>query len=258
LVLVDALVTQDGRPVSGLNAADFEVRDNGVPQTVQLISHAGQPVSVMLALDASASTAGRRSADLVAAGDTLLDGLERGDRALVTTFNHIVSPGGALSDDVAVARQALRRITPSGATALFDALHVALVKTLNEPGRLLVALYTDGRDTDSWLRPDELVDTAHRSNAVIYAVATGSARRWRVLEDLASATGGAVIELDGGGDLGATFRDLLDRFRSRYQLAYTPRGVAEGGYHRLEVRVRRGGMRVQARPGYVHVPGTRR
>ena len=60
-VLVDALVTQNGRPVSGLTAADFEVRDNGVLQKIDLLDAANLPINAVLALDTSASTAGRAS-----------------------------------------------------------------------------------------------------------------------------------------------------------------------------------------------------
>ena len=34
-------------------------------------------------------------------------------------------------------------------------------------------------------------------------------------------------------------------------VSYTPRGVATGGWHRLEVRVTQRGLAVKARPGYL-------
>src|SRR5262245_44665684 len=70
---VDVLVTDGRTPVPGLTAADFEVRDNGIVQTVEVIESRDVPLNVVLALDASASTTGRRHADLVAASEALLD-----------------------------------------------------------------------------------------------------------------------------------------------------------------------------------------
>src|SRR5262245_16642344 len=80
-VRVDVLVTERGKPVPGLTAADFELRDNGVSQTIEVAESSDVPVNAVLALDVSDSTAGRRLADLTAASRRLLDGLTPRDRA---------------------------------------------------------------------------------------------------------------------------------------------------------------------------------
>jgi VWFA-related protein len=156
-----------------------------------------------------------------------------------------------LTADVASVRQAINRLSPHGDTSLFDGTYAALVSTLQETGRSLVVVCTDGRDTTSWLEPDEVLESARRTNAVVYIVATGGARRWGVLKDLADATGGQLMELASSADLRPQFQKILDEFRSRYVLTYTPVGVTRDGFHRLDVRVRRGGLTVKARPGYI-------
>jgi hypothetical protein len=47
------------------------------------------------------------------------------------------------------------------------------------------------------------------------------------------------------------FVGVLEEFRQRYLLSYSPQGVPTGGWHRLEVRVKRRGATVKARPGYL-------
>ena len=59
------------------------------------------------------------------------------------------------------------------------------------------------------------------------------------------------------GDLRGTFQKILQDFRSRYILSYSPQGVPMDGFHRLEARVKRRGLSVKARPGYIGV-GTRK
>ncbi len=62
-VRVDVLVTDGKKPVAGLTGRDFEVRDNGVLQAVEVVDAAEVPLNVVLALDTSGSTAGARRAD---------------------------------------------------------------------------------------------------------------------------------------------------------------------------------------------------
>ena len=256
-VRVDVLVTDGRSPVTGLKAADFELRDNGVLQTIDVVDTADIPVNAVLALDTSSSTAGQRQKDLVAAGEALLDGLKPVDRAALTTFSHIAAPAIGLTSDLSEVRSALRRIAPDGETAIMDGAYVALTATLAQTGRSLVVVCTDGYDTSSWLAPDEVLESAKRSNAVIYAVTAAEARRRSPLKDLADATGGHMLEVTSSADLRGAFQRILQDFRSRYILAYSPQGVSAEGFHRLDVRVKRRGLTVKARPGYTGVAPSR-
>ena len=133
---------------------------------------------------------------------------------------------------------------------------MALAATLAQSGRSLVVVCTDGYDTSSWLQPVEVLESAKRSNAVVYAVTSDKARRRSPLQDLADATGGQMLQVRSGGDLTAAFQRILKDFRSRYILSYSPQGVSVEGFHRLDVRVKRRGLTVKARPGYTGVaPG---
>ena len=256
-VRVDVLVTDGNKPVGGLTASDFELRDNGVLQTIEVVDSSDIPVNAILALDTSASTAGQRQKDLVAAGEALLDGLKPDDRAALTTFSHVVAPGLALTSDLSEVRRALRRIEPDGETAIMDGAYVALTATLAQSGRSLVVVCTDGYDTSSWLQPEEVLESAKRSSAVVYAVTAAQARRRSPLKDLADATGGNMLEVKSSADLRGAFQKILQDFRSRYILSYSPQGVSAEGFHRLDVRVKRRGLTVKARPGYTGVGPSR-
>ena len=52
-------------------------------------------------------------------------------------------------------------------------------------------------------------------------------------------------------NLGSAFRRVLDDFRASYVLYFSPHGVRRGGLHTLDVRVKRAGVDVRARRGYV-------
>ena len=108
-VRIDVLVTDNGKPVEGLMASDFEVLDNGVPQTIESASFQEIPASVILILDMSGSVAGRLMDNLKKAGFDLLDKLRVGDRAALITFNHAVTLNSTLTSDLQSVRQALDR-----------------------------------------------------------------------------------------------------------------------------------------------------
>lgn len=67
----------------------------------------------------------------------------------------------------------------------------------------------------------------------------------------ATFTGGSIYKLDSTRDIGATFVRILEEFRHRYLVSYTPRGVSKEGWHRLDVRVKGTRATVKARPGYL-------
>ena len=196
-VRVDVLVTDGRNPVAGLTAADFELRDNGVVQTIDVVDTSDIPINAVLALDTSASTAGtaaegsrRRRARRCSTGSKPID------RAALTTFSNVVAPQIALTSDLTAVRQQLRASRPPAKPRSWTATYVALTATLAQTGRSLVVVCTDGYDTPSWLQPDEVLESAKRSNAVLYAVTAAEARRRSPLKDLTDATGGHMLAVD--------------------------------------------------------------
>jgi Ca-activated chloride channel homolog len=249
-VRVDALVTENGQPVPGLGATDFEVFDNGVRQEVDLVSFEQVPLDVVLALDMSDSVAGERLDHLRSAGDAVLEGLTGEDRAALVTFNHAVSLGTPLTKDVATVRSALDVAGGTGETALVDGAYAAMILGESDTRRALQLIFSDGLDTASWLTSAAVLDVAKRAHIVVYAVTTAAGAS-PFLRDLSAFTGGSVIQIVSSGDLRSTFLRILDEFRHRYLVSYSPRGVETNGWHRLEVRVRNRHAIVKARPGYL-------
>ena len=251
-VRVDALVTDRGQPVLGLTPADFEILDNGVPQQVDLVSYEQIPLNVVLALDMSGSVAGDRLDHLRDAGGTLLSALTREDQAALVTFSNAVTLAARLTTDVATVREALDRAAGVGNTALVDGAYAGIIVGESDVGRALLIVFSDGLDTVSWLTPEIVIDTAKRSDVVIYGLAVGRGKP-EFLRELTSLTGGRLFEVDKTANLSAIFLEVLKEFRQRYLLSYTPRAVATDGWHRLEVRVKRRAT-VKARPGYLARP----
>ena len=249
-VRVDVLVTDSSRrPLRGLTAADFMIRDNGVTQEVDVVSFGEIALNVGLAFDLSESVAGTRLAQLKAASQALTAELAPADQSALVTFDTVVSLPCPLSTSRSCVGAALNAATPQRETALVDGVFAGMMVGESEVGRSLLMVFSDGLDTASFLNAERVLELGRRSDVVVYPVTSKGARP-DFLEDLASLTGGRLHEVDAQSDLSATFRSILEEFRYRYLVTYTPRGVPRGGWHKLDVRVNRPGASVKARPGY--------
>jgi Ca-activated chloride channel family protein len=250
VVRVDALVTSGGRPVRGLTVADFEVFDDGVRQTLDFAGFEQSPLNVILAFDVSASLTASQLQNLRDAGAAALTVLQKDDRAALVTFSEAVSLESPLTIDVSAIESALARVEAHGSTALIDGVYAAVTVADAPQGRGLVIAFSDGSDTASWLPARQAIDAARRSDVVVYGVATGR-YELKFLRDITDDTGGKLYQVESTADIRDRFLQILAEFRDRYVLSYTPSGVAKGGWHRLEVKVKGRRANVRARPGYL-------
>jgi VWFA-related protein len=253
IVRIDVLVTKGGQPVTGLQPSEFDVLDNGVLQPLDYAAFEDIPINAILALDMSASVAGRQLERLRDASRALVDALAHDDQAALLTFSSIISLRAPLSADLARVRRALDSVHGRGDTALVDAAYASLVLGETDIGRSLVLVFSDGVDSSSALSASAVIDTAKRGSGVVYAVSPGALPARSFLADLTQATGGAIVSAEGHDDLTPVFIGVLKEFRQRYLISYSPTGVSNIGWHTLEVRVHNAkarGLTIKVRPGY--------
>jgi VWFA-related protein len=275
-VRVDVLVMDGKRPVVGLKASDFELRDSGVVQPIESVAIEDVPLNVMLALDTSESVDGTPLHDLKQAALAVVRLLRPDDRAALITFNEYVTLRAGWTAEIRQLERSINQTKAAGATALHDAAYSSLTLRHTRPGRTLALLFSDGDDTASWLPGATVLDIARRNEVVVYAVEkrggawkpgyridfhsglqTGVANvdhrglDERFLSALAEETGGQYLRAASSGSLRDTFVKIINEFRTRYLLTYTPRGVDAGGWHPLEVKLTRRKGTVTARRGYL-------
>jgi VWFA-related protein len=252
-VRVDVLVTEGGKPVQGLTASDFELRDNGVLQQLDVADPDTMPVNAILALDLSASVEGERLTHLRQASHALLGALAPGEQASLVAFNHQVTLESDLTANLAAVGTALDRAGTDGRTSLIDAVYASLIVGESDAGHSLVLAFSDGQDTASWLTAARVIDIGKPGVAVVYGVSVrnpDSVGDDKFMRDVTTATGGSVIEVESTRNLSTEFVRILNEFRHRYLLRYSARGVSRTGYHKLEVRVKGRNVKIKARPGY--------
>jgi VWFA-related protein len=251
-VRIDAFVAADNIPIQGLNASDFEIRDNGIPQTIAYAGFEKVPVNAVLVFDMSSSITGQVLENLKTAGNKLLDGLAQNDQAALITFSQTIKLEAPLTADITQIKNKLNalRAHAYNNTSLIDACYAAFIHAETKADRPLIILFSDGLDNASWLEGNAVLDSARRNNSVIYAVSAGRLPNKTFLRELSTATGGSLYEVESPNDLNAVFLNILKEFRQRYLLTYAPQNVASGGWHKIEVRVKHRSATVRTRSGY--------
>jgi VWFA-related protein len=217
--------------------------------------------------------------------------LERGVRTAIMRpgcpefFEGDVAPaesgGGACTDDLSRRQRA---------TETLRALTAVIEGVQPVPGRKSVLLFSEAipleSESDAMDRFNAVIGRANRSGVSFYTVdaaglrarspSAGARKALReftaetpgvtvspdavmyaepyvALSRLAIETGGAF--LDNTNELERAARRMGEDLRSYYLLGYVPTNAAlDGKYRRIDVRVRRPGVTVQARAGYLALP----
>jgi Ca-activated chloride channel family protein len=260
----------NGQLIADLEAEEFELTDNGVPQAIAVFEkRTEQPLSVSLLIDTSLTTAirlkeERRSVErflqaLFASGNEQ-------DQAALYAFNDEVVLLQEFSRDLPRFRRSLARLQASGGTSLYDALFLAADSISRRPGRHVVVVVTDGNDTTSRLKINRTIQRLQETDTVAYPIvvvpveahAGRSIGGENALQIIAQRTGGKVYAAALGMELDAVFSELLRDLRTQYLLGFYPRGAppSKDGYHVLRLRTKRPGLLVQTRSGYYGEAGS--
>jgi Ca-activated chloride channel homolog len=249
-----------GRFVHGLGPSDVEVYEDGVRQEVTVFQEATGgdekiPLSVVLVLDASGSM--RRDLHfLQEAATTFVHKLQGVDQALVVQFNETIKGSAQFTDDNDRLEQFVEALQAWGGTSLYDAVHYSLGRIKDQPGRKALIIFSDGDDTTSRMKEQEVLDYARAVEATVYGVGIGDAARG-FLKRIASETGGETFFPEKVGDLIKAFAAISEELHNHYALAYSPTRAADGSWRAIQLKVNRKDVQVRVRKGYFAVKRTR-
>lgn len=265
-VLIHASVMDEGgNAVTGLDETSFRVFENGKRQSLRLFRHEDRPVTVGIVVDHSKSMQ-RKLPDAIATARAFAGASNPEDEMFVVNFNDVVRSG--LSEDKPFSSRsedivnAIEQMLTEGQTALYDAVAFALeTQTKARLDKKVLIVISDGEDTKSGLRFDDLLRIAERTDVLIYAIGffgePEDIRSAGVLKRLARATGGEAYFPADVSEATSISRRIAREIRSQYTLAYlAPENQKPGEFRRIRVEATQYSRRllVRARKGYTLQP----
>jgi Ca-activated chloride channel family protein len=195
--------------------------------------------------------------------------LQPGDRGAVVSFSDGVEVLQPLTADIASLERAVQSTQPRGATALNNAIYVALKefsrigKQVGEVRRQAIAVLSDGDDTASLISFEDVLAEAKKSGVGIYTISlrdgTGKSRQPSTfstglysMRALAQETGGQAFFPAAVADLSGVYARIADDLENQYSIGYSPKNRrADGRFRRVVVKVvTRPDLRSRARTGY--------
>lgn len=267
VALTVAVIDKDQRFVRGLAAEDFRIFEDGVQQDVSFFAASEVPLDLILLLDTSASMTDK-IATVHQAAVGFLRTLRPGDRGAVVAFNDGVQVLQPLTGDRGRLEAAVTSTQPKGATALHNAIYVAIkefgrsAKQAGAVRRQAIAVLSDGDDTCSLITFDDVLNEAKKSGVGIYTISLRSAQEASPrgvfstalysMRSLAQETGAQAFFPTDVAGLSAVYGKIAEDLDHQYAIGYAPRNIRpDGRFRRVVVQVAsRPDLRLRTRTGY--------
>ena len=235
---------EEGRYLD-LTAEDLEIVENGVPQQVESFHEAVQPVSIILAIDASGSMK-KKEADVVSSAQEFVHALRPQDQLAVVMFADRVVFAHDLSGNRDFAAEAIADYRANGGTALYDALADSFIRLKRTQGRRVVVVMTDGRDENnpgtgpgSTRRLEDVLKLQQETGAIVFGIGLGTNVAEDALRQITSQSGGRAYFPTDVTDLPTEYRRVVDDLRRRYVVGFTSSHIQrDGSWRDVTIRVK--------------------
>jgi Ca-activated chloride channel family protein len=254
------VTTAEGALVPDLKQGDFQIFENGKPQTIAIFGkELGQPLRFSLLFDSSVSIATEVKVEREAAIEFLQSILRPVDRVSVFQVSEDVDE--LVKGEYRIERigAAIRSIKPRGGTSLYDAIYLAADSLSNARGHKVILIISDGTDTTSQVKINDCLKRCQNSEALVYSLVVQPIKSEpgrnlggeHAMIFLSEKTGGRFFKISTAESCRTTFTTISDELRTQYYLAYYPKPESvEEEFRKIEVKVNNLTYKIRAREGY--------
>jgi VWFA-related protein len=197
-------INKRGQQVIDLNKDDFQILEDGVPQTILEFERETRiPLQIGLILDTSNSARRQLPYEKDAASEFAYETLRAGstkNRVFLQTYDATSSIIQDYTSDPDILNEKIQNLKSGGGKALFDAIYTACRDKMRKSGpafesRRVLVLLSDGLDIQSQHTMDQAISMARMTEVMIYTIGTAAYGFTnpgdKILEELSEATGGA-------------------------------------------------------------------
>lgn len=249
-----SVVDTAGQPASGLTAADFAIREDGVDREIVSAKLSSEPLHVALLADTTGGAA--RHVQPIRAGlKAFIDHVlaaNAGSRVALWEFGEAPRRLTDFTDDPAKLGKEVGRLFPRSQSGSFllDTIHdvsQALSRTESKR-RAIVVLSVDPADEQSQQDPKKIADVMARSRAQLWGLSlqNGTAQNGRqdlIINMFMRNAGGRRDQIVSDTGIEAGMRRLATMLTTQYELTYRrPSGAAKV----VQTGIRRDGLRIIA------------
>lgn len=261
-VLLHATVVDDKQHiVTNLDKGDFNVFEDGRPQTITSFRHEDIPVAMGIVVDNSGSMREKRQ-KVNAAALNLVRSSNPNDEVFIVNFNDEYYLDQDFTSNMNKLKEGLEKIEARGGTALYDAV-VASAEHLKKDAKLekkVILVVTDGEDNESSETLEQAVRRLQSEGGpTVYAIGILEREEHpkhakRALQIMSERTGGIAFFPQTLDEVDAISRTVAHDIRTQYTIGYTPTTPKEqGGYRQVKVEAHAHGynkLSVRTKSGY--------
>jgi Ca-activated chloride channel family protein len=263
------VVDAHGTPVGGFEKKDFQLFENGKPQTIAVFDReATSPLSIVLAIDVSDTVLTSERLEKEAAKHFVQAILREQDELDVMEFADTVREIVPFTNQEKRIEQALGQLEMGDETALYNAIYLAsdrLATTSQAAGRrrVLVVISDGGDSIEHGEKFEQAVEEAQRADTMIYSIiivpvyadAGRNTGGEHALIQMSEDTGGKYYYVVDPSDLEPAFRHVSDDLRTQYLLGYYSQDKSDDkAFRRIRVKLTEGAGRdalsLRYRTGY--------
>jgi VWFA-related protein len=262
--LLATVLDKQGRIIHDLTKDEFQVMENGRPQTIKYFSRDSDlPLTIGLMVDTSMSQVRVIGAER-GASFRFLDKILREDKdqVFISKFDMTVQVSQPLTSSREKLEKALVFVdTPTraelrsqagGGTLLFDATVNASKDIMaKRQGRKALIILSDGGENGSDATLSDAIEAAQHADTMIYSILFGGSEGRSILQRMSRETGGGFFEVTKKQSIDQIFDVIQAELRGQYSLGYTsdvPVRISE--FRKLQLTVKQKGLVVQARDRY--------
>jgi VWFA-related protein len=236
----------------------FDLYDSGVPQEVEAFWPIERGSRIVLLVDNSLNLKAEPAA-LARAATAIIEELYEDDQMMVVGYSESAEIIEDMTADLGKLREAPSKFTRNGFPRLFDAvMAVADALAASPLEKRAIVLISDGYDSDSKTKFDDVLETLQEENILVYALEVQDRTRGAllrekpkpsiVIEKLTAGTGGAAFPFDKAAEAAKL---ITDELRNRwYRLTYTPSGVNMIGKRNLLIMSREPGIELRTKSAH--------